>query len=751
MRGGHFSRSRPGFGRFSNSAMRGFAPISNRPLLSVLYPEAGTSLPLDDRYARAALFSIAYAQAELWRLWGMVPALVVGHGLGEIAAATVAGMINLEEGVLLATRRGNEFARQISQVNFKTPASALFSTRSLKTVTSDDLSDPSYWLQDASGSGQLDAAIESLAGQGYRIFVEFGSASVLSDRLQELLSLRAGACLPSFRRGRNDWEQMLDTLAALYTRGVNVDWDAFYRHDAARKVALPTYPFSPRRFWLEPAKTPDKAQSADAAELWNTVVAAAEQQSRQAPMDLALHTYEAKWQSLDRLTTAYMMRTLRQLGAFATAREPHTVDTLMDRCAIVPTYKALMGRWLNKLAAEDGLKHEGGNYFAAASERQLPIDALRCEAHERLADIPFILEYLERCGEMAAAVLTGKVSALETLFPGGSTDFAEKLYERWSYSRYFNGIVRAAVESVVRRRLEAPLRCLEIGAGTGGTTAAILPVLPADRTLYFFSDVSEFFFSRAAEKFRDYPFVRYGVLDAEKNPAAQGYRAQDFNVVVAANVLHATRDVRGSIQRIMSLLAPGGILLLYEVTSPPSWFDISISLIEGWQLFNDGLRLDSPLLGRAQWTELLLAAGFADVQAYPEVDSPAEVLGAHIFMARMPVAEGARQLTGGDAFKEDFAARSPRPGRTGANDSGAGGAGVFAQPPRSRRRRALRHADRVCTRTRRQSSAPRRIRSDRTAPALDGFGNRLFDGDTAQKFVRSRVGLETASGGNPDL
>ena len=89
---------------------------------------------------------------------------------------------------------------------------------------------------------------------------------------------------------------------------------------------------------------------------------------------------------------------------------------------------------------------------------------------------------------MAAAVLTGKVSALETLFPGGSTDFAEKLYERWSYSRYFNGIVRAAVDSVVRSRPGAPLRCLEIGAGTGGTTASILPVLAPDRTLYFFSD-----------------------------------------------------------------------------------------------------------------------------------------------------------------------------------------------------------------------------------------------------------------------
>ena len=166
---------------------------------------------------------------------------------------------------MLATRRGDEFARQLSHVSFKAPAIALFSTRSLKTVTADDLSDPSSWSYDASGGGQFDATIESLAGEGYRIFVDAGPAFVLSDRLQELLVPHAGACLPSLRRGRNDWEQMLETLAALYERGVNVDWDSLYRYDTARKVVLPTYPFSPRKYWLEPAKTPDKAQSADAA------------------------------------------------------------------------------------------------------------------------------------------------------------------------------------------------------------------------------------------------------------------------------------------------------------------------------------------------------------------------------------------------------------------------------------------------------------------------------------------------------
>ena len=362
--------SAPGFRAILEQCDARLRPYLDSPLLSVLFPEPGAALPLDDSYARPARFAIAYALAELWRSWGIVPALVVGRGLGEIAAATVARMMSLEEGLMLATRRGDEFARQLSHVSFKAPAIALFSTRSLKTVTADDLSDPSSWSYDANGGGQLDAAIASLAEQGHQIFVEAGPAFVLSDRLQKLLLPRAGACLSSLRRGRNDWEQMIETLAALYERGVNVDWDSFYRHDVARKVALPTYPFSPRKFWLEPGKTPEKPQSADAPELWNTVVAAAEQQSRQAPMDLALYTYEAKWQSLDRLTTVYMMRTLRELGAFAAAREPHTVDTLLKLCGVLPTYKVLMARWLKKLAGEGWLQRSDENYFAAESRRE---------------------------------------------------------------------------------------------------------------------------------------------------------------------------------------------------------------------------------------------------------------------------------------------------------------------------------------------------------------------------------------------
>ena len=113
-------------------------------------------------------------------------------------------------------------------------------------------------------------------------------------------------------------------------------------------------------------------------------------------------------------------------------------------------------------------------------------------------DLPALLEYLERCGRLMMAVLTGQESALSTLFPGGDFRTGDFLYSEWALARYFNGIVRGAVEAVVatlppRRRLWA----IELGAGTGGTTAAVLAALPAERTTYVYTDLSEAFFAQA--------------------------------------------------------------------------------------------------------------------------------------------------------------------------------------------------------------------------------------------------------------
>ncbi|MGC3998936.1 MAG: SDR family NAD(P)-dependent oxidoreductase [Anaeromyxobacter sp.] len=333
--------------------------------------------------------------------------------------------------------------------------------------------------------------------------------------------------------------------------------------------------------------------------------------------EAGLQVYDALLPELDRLASAHADAALRALGFDATAGRGFTAAGEAARLGVVPRHARLFARLLD-LRAEDGaLRRRADGYEVADPGAAVPPNAGALA--RRFAPVDGELAMLQRCGEALPRVLRGEQDPLPLLFPDGGFEEARRLYEAAPSARAYNAALAEALRAAAAGLAPGQrLRVLEIGAGTGGTTAAALAALPAEQVQYTFTDLSPLFLERAAERFGAHPGLRRALLDVERDPAAQGFEPGAQDVVIAANVLHAAADLRQALAHVRRLLAPGGLLLLLEGTTPERWVDLTFGLTEGWWRFSDaGLRPAYPLLGREAWRRLLAEAGFAEPEAVP--------------------------------------------------------------------------------------------------------------------------------------
>ncbi|MEO6083082.1 MAG: beta-ketoacyl synthase N-terminal-like domain-containing protein, partial [Umezawaea sp.] len=336
---GGLLRSEPAYAAALDEVAAHLDPMLERPLAELLDAGDGDDSPLHQTgYTQPALFAVEYAMARLWLSWGLRPSAVMGHSVGEIVAATVAGVLDLPDACRLVAARGRlmqalpaggvmatvvcdearalaaiaDHADTVSVAAVNGPADtvisgaaadvaaitarleeegvkhrlltvshafhsplvepALADLRSIaetvehhpariplvSNVTGAYVGpgeiDAEYWVRHARGAVRFADGIRALYDDSFRTFLEVGPQPVLSGLGARGLDDLACRFIPTLRRGRDDRESLMTAVGALHLRGATVDWSAFHRDQATRRVPLPTYVWEGQSYWFPVAR-----------------------------------------------------------------------------------------------------------------------------------------------------------------------------------------------------------------------------------------------------------------------------------------------------------------------------------------------------------------------------------------------------------------------------------------------------------------------------------------------------------------
>jgi amino acid adenylation domain-containing protein len=229
----------------------------------------------------------------------------------------------------------------------------------------------------------------------------------------------------------------------------------------------------------------------------------------------------------------------------------------------------------------------------------------------------------ERALRSLPEVLTGRLKATDVIFPGASTDLIDPIYQGNRLSDFYNSVLARGVRDYVgwRAQVEAEpaVRILEIGAGTGATSAQIFASLaPLQQAVkeYCYTDISRAFLLHAEEKFLgSVPYLQRRLFNVELSPETQSVEQGQYDVAVATNVLHATRNIRDTIRNVKALLKRDGLLFINEMSGSTLFAHLTFGLLDGWWKYEDAsLRVEgSPGIASETWARVLREEGFHTV------------------------------------------------------------------------------------------------------------------------------------------
>ncbi|UCH94144.1 MAG: SDR family NAD(P)-dependent oxidoreductase [Candidatus Aminicenantes bacterium] len=342
------------------------------------------------------------------------------------------------------------------------------------------------------------------------------------------------------------------------------------------------------------------------------------------------HQDQQAFAALQEFMEDLLWSVFRQMGAFQKAGEQYDKEHLKHQLKIVPGYDRLYEALLDIMSRAGLIRITENNIWTSREPKEKDpgknLKLLENKKNRLMKQFPVIaphIELLYTCARAYPQVLSAQVNHMEVMFPRGSLHLVENVYKGNEMSDLFNQLTARVVQAYINLRLQKNpadrIRVLEVGAGTGGTSASVLKALQEykENIHYIYSDLSKKFVQHGEQTFAHlYPFMAFQVLDIEKDPEQQHFKPGTIDLILAVNVIHATRQITASLNQLKKLLKTNGLLLINEGTRKQDFSTMTFGLTDGWWLFQDEANRikGSPLLSPGKWRQVLEENGFEQVQ-----------------------------------------------------------------------------------------------------------------------------------------
>ncbi|KAI1860396.1 uncharacterized protein JN550_011548 [Neoarthrinium moseri] len=321
------------------------------------------------------------------------------------------------------------------------------------------------------------------------------------------------------------------------------------------------------------------------------------------------------------LTVALTLEVLQSLGAGFEHARPGQKLSRIPHC---PEHHRFVSHLYDMLEAETQIIKIDGSVITRTA---VPLPDINSKdlfqvLQQRGEDQHSANKLIYYAGKSLRRVLSGETSGVKVIFGDEEgRELVSKWYADWPLNKCLIGqiadFVRRLLSKLQTARISgtdrnSPLRILEMGGGTGGTTRQLVPLLAQAQIPieYTFTDLAPSFVSAARKKWaKEYSWMKFRVHDIESEPAQDLQGMQDL--VIASNAIHATKSLSKSLRNVRKALRPDGILVMLEMTRTPYWVDLIFGLFEGWWLFAD--ERNHALTNELIWQRELHAAGYGEV------------------------------------------------------------------------------------------------------------------------------------------